>query len=223
MTTAKCASSARSNMPKDVPVLVTDLLDTVVADPFSRGMAGHFGFPTFDSFLQAKTPGVWLQFERGEIGESDLAASFFRDGRRVDVEKFKHFLREKYELLPGVEDMLRRIGAAGVSMHICSNYPIWANMIEEKLQLEQRFGLQWTFLSAREGIRKPSLEAYLRTARNAGVRVDQCVLLDDRLANCEAAIQAGYRGAIRFQNAQQALEDLSDTFRTAGVYLEPNN
>lgn len=194
------------------PVLVTDLLDTLVTDPFSRGMAAHFGFSTFDSFFAAKTPDVWVRFERGEIDENTLASTFFRDGRPIDVQSFKDFLRNSYELLPGIEDMLLSLQSAGIQMHICSNYPKWATIIEDKLQLAERFGLHWTFLSANEGIRKPEPEAYLRTASRAGVHAEQCVLLDDRKANCDGALRAGFLHAIRFQNAQQALAELADTF-----------
>jgi hypothetical protein len=44
-----------------------------------------------------------------------------------------------------MEQLLGRLKAAGYEMHALSNYPVWHQMIEEKLRLS-RF-LSWTYLS----------------------------------------------------------------------------
>lgn len=205
------------------PVLITDILDTIVVDPFFNGMASHFGFSQFDAFLKAKTPNLWVQFERGEVEENILADNFFRDGRKIDVDALKQFLKNSYHLVPGVDDMLFALRGAGIEIHACTNYPIWADLVEDALQLESTFGLKWTFVSAREGCRKPEKRAYLRTAEKAQVDASDCILLDDKKVNCDGAIEAGYRTAIHFQNANQAMEQLEKVYADAGVTLQFNS
>jgi FMN hydrolase / 5-amino-6-(5-phospho-D-ribitylamino)uracil phosphatase len=197
-----------------VPVVMCDVLDTLVADPFTRGMAEHLGFDNFNDFFDAKTPDIWPSFELGRISEEQVARRFFKDKKRkLDLTAMKLFLLDSYSFNPGVEQMLAFLRNSGVQMHAFSNYPIWFTLIEQSLRLERDHGVRWTFVSACEGIRKPSLEAYKRAADNAHVSVSDCILLDDRQVNCEAALEAGYLHAIRFQSAAQAELELRNTLQ----------
>lgn len=192
------------------PVLVCDVLSTLVTDPFSHGMHRHFGFDTMKEFLAAKTAETWINFELGRLSEEQLSAAFFRDGRPVDIESLKKFLISKYQLIPGCDELIRKYGKFA-PVHLCSNYGPWNTLIEETCGLE-KLGAQWTFVSANEGVRKPHRNAYLKTAEIAGVAPEQCVLLDDREENCAGARDAGFLGAVRFVNAEQANRDLDQFF-----------
>lgn len=204
-------SSYQVRMKTGGLVLVCDVLDTLVADPFSRGMSSHFGFKTMQDFLAAKQPGTWEKFELGTISESELSTLFFRDRRVADIDAMKRFMSEKYTLLPGVADMLRAFANAGVPVHLCSNYGPWAALIEDAVSLES-LGATWTFVSALQGARKPDVRAYHTTAELAGVSPADCVLLDDRQRNCDGAVDAGYKGAVRFRDVDQAREELAAFF-----------
>lgn len=208
-TRMTCCSSAT---PRRTPVLVADVLDTLVVDPFFNGMSSYFGFSTFDDFIQAKTPDLWVRFEEGQIEETELAQEFFKDRRHVDIPQFKRYLKTSYSLIPGISTVLTALREAQVEVHLCTNYPVWADLIEEALHLTDRFGVQWTFVSGKEGVRKPDKTAFLRTAQNAKVDPSECVLLDDRAQNCKGAIEAGFLGAIQFKDANQAGEDIRQTF-----------
>lgn len=207
-----CARDAPAKKPAQRPVLFCDVLDTLVADPFYRGMAQHFGFDSFGAFCGAKTPDIWVRFEKGLVDERALATQFFSDGRAVDVPALKRFLFDQYTLLPGVENMLTMLRDAKVEMHVCSNYPVWNTIIEDKLGLSERFGMQWSFVSGREGLRKPDIEAYQRAASIAGVDVSSCVLLDDREANLRGAMDANFYDAVHFKDAAQAMGALKDLY-----------
>jgi FMN hydrolase / 5-amino-6-(5-phospho-D-ribitylamino)uracil phosphatase len=195
--------------PRPRPVLILDVMDTLVRDPFFNGMAEHLGFASFEDFVAAKKDGTWVAFESGRMGEAALAKEFFADpARELDVPAFKDFLRSSYELLPGVERLLASCRASSIECHAFSNYPIWYVLVEEKLRLERDHGVRWTFVSACEGVRKPDAAAYHRVARNACAAVDQCVLLDDRQENCDAAVAAGFHAAVKFEDAGQAMAEL---------------
>ncbi len=90
-------------------------------------------------------------------------------------------------------------------MHALSNYPIWYRTIENRLELS-RF-LKWTFVSCLTGFRKPELAAFLGAAQILNRPVETCLLIDDSMANCEAAERAGMP-AIHFIDAGQLWQEL---------------
>lgn len=201
------------------PVVIVDVLDTLVVDPFYTGMASHFNFDTLDAFIAAKTSQVWLDFETGRIDENELAKSFFKDGRKVDVGQLKQFLRNSYQLIPGVDIMLNTLRQTNIDVHVCSNYPVWCSLIEDSVGLQSNFGVKWTFVSGHQGSRKPDKLAYTTTAQLANVPLASCILIDDRLDNCQGAINAGYYDAVQFRNVPQACRQLEHIFATLNVQL----
>jgi hypothetical protein len=153
-------------------VLLLDVMDTLVSDPFYEAMPRHFGMP-FRELLDAKHPTAWVEFERGEIGEPELLAKFFKDGRAVDGEALTRMMREQYRILDGIEPLLARLKAAGVPMHACSNYPVWWRNVEASTRLGR--WIEWTFVSCEgpmrveffflDGVFFPRILRILSTAR----------------------------------------------------------
>lgn len=79
-------------------------------------------------------------------------------------------------------------------------------MIENTLQLSQY--MPWTFVSCHMGLRKPDLEIYLEAARRLKLDPSDCVFVDDRAKNVEAAMAVGMKGIV-FRNAKQLEEELA--------------
>lgn len=214
--------SVMSDTKPTKPVIITDVLDTLVRDPFYVDMASYFDCASFQEFLSAKTPDVWVNFELGRIDEQQLAHNFFKERPPIDILAFKRFLSRSYQLLPGVESMLETFKNHNLDVHACSNYPAWTGLIEQAVGLNERFNVHWTFVSAHHGIRKPDPRAFSITASLAKVDVSSCILLDDRKANCEAALTAGYRDAVYFQNVPQALPQLRSILSQCGIDVDFN-
>lgn len=141
---ANAANAFQNQRRQQQPILLLDVMDTLVSDPFYEAMPRHFGMP-FRELLDAKHPTAWLEFERGEIAERDLLSKFFRDGRAVDGPALVAMMKSHYRLLEGVEPLLERLKRAGVEMHACSNYPVWWRNVEEATALSR--WLDWTFVS----------------------------------------------------------------------------
>ncbi len=177
-------------------VLLLDIMDTVVRDPF-WDMPDFFGC-TFEEIWRDKDPTSWVEFERDEIDEATFLNRFWADGRPVDHEAFLALFRDGYRFVDGMEALLAELHDAGVAMHALSNYPRWFETIEERLTLS-RF-LKWSFVSCLTGVRKPDVEAYAGAARTLGVDPAECVFVDDRGTNCKGAVQAGMR-AVKFTGA----------------------
>lgn len=192
-------------MTTRAPVLLLDVMDTLVRDPF-RDLPEHFGLP-FDELLALKDPDAWPAFERGELDEGEYARRFFRDGRPVDGAGLRAFMAARYRWIEGVEDLLARLHARGVEMHALSNYPCWYEAVEAAVGLSRY--VAWTFVSCRTGVRKPDAEAYLGAARALDRAPGECLFVDDRAKNVSAAEAVGM-AAVRFTSVDalaRALED----------------
>jgi FMN phosphatase YigB (HAD superfamily) len=183
------------------PVLLWDAMDTLVRDPFRDAMPGFFGM-TLDELLAAKHETAWGLFETGELTEPDFLLTFFRDRRAYDTEGFKACVRNAYAWVDGIEGVLAELRAKAVNMHVLSNYPEWYQWIEDRLRISSY--LPWTFVSCRTKVRKPDPRAFLQAAHVLGVPPSQCVLIDDRTRNCDAARAVGM-STIHFDGDANAL------------------
>jgi len=191
------------------PILLWDVMGTLVHDPFFAEMPEFFSM-SFEELLAAKHPSAWVAFERGECSENDFLDIFFADGRDFDRQGFLGAVRGSYRWLPGIEELLAELHRAGRTMHAFSNYPVWYQMIEERLR-PSRF-LDWTFVSCLTGLRKPDPAAYTHALAVLGVRAEQCVFVDDRVSNCQVARDLGIQSV-----AFEGVERLRASLRAAGV------
>ncbi|GLI66126.1 hypothetical protein VaNZ11_009856 [Volvox africanus] len=191
---------AMADLEKIRPVILLDIMDTVVYDPFFHEMPVFFGM-SFKELLSSKHPTAWIEFECGSIHEDELLAKFFADGRKVDGAALKDMVVSKYRYLDGMEPLLRRLKAAGFELHAMSNYPAWFRLIEEKLRPSDY--LHWTFVSCEgpmKGLRKPSAEAFEVCVKTLDLPRENLIFVDDRKVNVEAACAVGLDG-ILFQGA----------------------
>lgn len=193
-------------MAETPPVLLLDVMGTLVHDPFFVEVPAFFGCD-LQSLVVRKHPSAWEQFERGEIDEPELATMFFADGRTLDVAGLKAAMQAAYRFLPGIEALLSELAAAGVPMHVLSNYPRWYRLIEARLELSRY--VPWTFVSCETGVRKPDPAAYAGAAARLEVAPAQCVFVDDRRVNCEAAQRLGMR-TVQFRDAASLRHALAE-------------
>jgi HAD superfamily hydrolase (TIGR01509 family) len=107
-----------------------------------------------------------------------------------------------------MEELLADLRASGCTMHAFSNYPVWYELVEQRLGLS-RF-LEWTFVSCRTGLRKPDPAAYRSVVEELGIPAEHFVFVDDRESNCEAARQSGM-GSVKFEGADSLRAYLAET------------
>lgn len=201
---AMASSSISISEERKMPVLLFDVMDTLVRDPFYQDIPAFFKM-SMKELLETKHPTAWVEFEKGLIDEVELAKKFFKDGRDFDLQGLKECMTRGYSYLDGMEELLLCLKQNHYEMHAFTNYPIWYMMIEEKLKLSEY--LSWTFCSCKMGKRKPSLDSFVEVAHNLEVDPSSCIFVDDRLRNIEAAKEAGMVG-LHFKNAEALKEDL---------------
>lgn len=185
------------------PALLVDVMDTLVYNPFNREIPEFFGL-NGSELLALKHPTAWVRFETGEIDEAEYLRVYFKDEREFDHARFRRMVSLAYRWIDGAEQLLQRL-SGGFEIHALSNYPIWYRTIEAKLRLSRY--LNWTFVSCLTGVRKPAPDAYLGAASSLNRAAEDCLFIDDSMANCQAAEAIGMP-AIRFRDAASLWDEM---------------
>lgn len=180
------------------PILLFDVMDTLVREPFFTDVPAFFGM-TLDELFAQKHPTSWIDFEHGRIDEARYFATFFDDGRAIDGDGLRAAIVDGYAWLDGMQALLAELRERGFEIHALSNYPDWYRLIDAKLDLSRY--LDWTFVSCRTGLRKPDPQSYLGAARTLGVAPGDCVFVDDRGENVDAAEAVGMPSVLRTDTA----------------------
>jgi HAD superfamily hydrolase (TIGR01509 family) len=183
----------------DTPILLLDVMDTLVVDPFFHAVPAHFGC-SLEELLADKDPHAWVDFELARIDEATFFERFFRDDREWSGPAMKQAMTEAYRWVDGIEGLLGELQAQGVAMHALSNYTEWYRIIEDRLAVSRY--LPWSFVSCDTGFRKPDPDTYRHAAETLGVAPERCIFVDDRGRNCKGAASIGM-GAVKFQSAAQ--------------------
>ena len=182
-------------------VILWDLMDTLIRDPFFTHVADHFGTDLRTLATQLR-PGTWPKFELNEIDEATLYEEFFLDGHTFDGPALKQCMVDNCAWLDGMPELLQALLLRDVPMHVLSNYPHWYEQYDQRLEVSSLVPL--TFVSCETGHRKPSPDAFLGACRTLGVAAESCLLVDDREANVEAARAVGMDG-LRFSGSVSRL------------------
>ncbi|KAM3311240.1 hypothetical protein ACQJBY_031732 [Aegilops geniculata] len=120
---ATAAAEPEASRPRKTPVLLFDVMDTVVRDPFYHHIPSFFQM-SMKELLESKHPTSWSEFEMGLINEGQLAEKFFNDGRSFDLEGLKACMVRAYEYVDGVEDILCSLKQNNYEVHAFTNYPV---------------------------------------------------------------------------------------------------
>mmetsp|Transcript_8294 Transcript_8294/g.18197 ORF Transcript_8294/g.18197 Transcript_8294/m.18197 type:complete len:247 (-) Transcript_8294:182-922(-) len=204
-------------------VLLLDVMDTIVADPFFLGMHSDvFGYATLEDLYSVQDVQVYHDFESGRIDEQDFCARYYRAEERerraaaglptsIDADAAKAYISEQVRYIDdgagvvrenafGMRTLLRELATRvpGLELHALSNYGPWYRLIEDKLQLSRV--LEWSFVSCDTGLRKPHPEAFTHALRSVDLEASPsaAIFVDDSKANCAAAAALGI-DAIHFR------------------------
>jgi HAD superfamily hydrolase (TIGR01509 family) len=194
----------RTEIAAGQPAVFFDVMDTLVHNPFYQEIPAFFGM-SLDELIRVKHPTSWVEFERGEIPESEYLRRMFADERSYAAAAFLASVREAYRWIDDMESLVAELQNRGVEMHTLSNYPVWYRVIEEKLRLSRY--LRWTFVSCLTGVLKPRPEAYAAAVGAVKRPPGACLLIDDSRENCVGAEQAGMP-AIWFRSAADLRREL---------------
>jgi HAD superfamily hydrolase (TIGR01509 family) len=171
-----------------VRVVLLDVMDTVLVDPYRDALAAATSVP-LEELFRRRDAELWPAFERGELDETAYWAGWESAGVACDPDAFHAARRAGTRWVPGMRDLLDEL-AGEVERVTASNYPVW---IEElaSVHLEGRF--ERVLASHHLGVRKPDPAFFDALLDRVDARPDEAVFVDDREVNVTAAQRRGIR------------------------------
>lgn len=169
-----------------VRVVLFDLMDTVLTDPYRDALTAATSRPLAEVFHR-RDPELWPAFERGELDEDAYWAGWESAGIVADREAFHTARRAGTRFVPGMAELLDDLDGQVVRV-AASNYPIWIEELETQ-HLVGRF--ERVVASHHLGVRKPDPAFFTRLLDAVGARADQTLFVDDREVNVAAAREVG--------------------------------
>lgn len=149
--------------------------------------------------------------DRGQLGQKEFISAINQlSGEPTELVEqiFSAEMPKNNQLLSYIRRLKANYKIALLS-NVASNWVTDIFLDSEEISLFDEI-----VLSHHAGVAKPSAEIYQLTAERLGVRPDECVFIDDGLANCEGARAIGMQ-AILYEdlaNMKQQLEKiLADT------------
>ena len=153
---------------------------------------------------------IWIEADRGALTPEESLDAYIAEAPEYEeqIRKAHENVGDTVELLPYVMEWLTELKERGYRIYILSNYGEHLfNQTKEKME----------FLKLTEGavfsykckMLKPEKEIYEFLRNEFELNLEECVFLDDRQENIEAAKAAGIQG-IWFQNYRQAKKKLDE-------------
>lgn len=169
-----------------VRVVLFDVMDTLLADPYRQALAAATSVP-FEELVERRGPRLWPAFERGELTEEQYWAAWTEAGIAFDPAAFHATRRAGTRWLPGMAALLDRLEGV-VERVAASNYPVW---IEELAEVHLRGRIDRVLASHHLGVRKPEPAFYDRLLERVEVAPHEALFVDDREVNVAAAEARG--------------------------------
>ena len=157
-----------------------------------------------DFDLGVKETGVITDEMKAKVSEYPLEAELFFE-RIEDIVAVYPYSR------PWVQELKAR----GLSVYLLSNYPRDVYSIHEKKHFDFAPFVDGKVVSGFERMSKPDPRIYRLLFERYGLDPSECVFLDDRQVNVDAAVQQGMKG-IRFDRYEDARGQLEEILKTSG-------
>lgn len=152
----------------------------------------------------------WNEWDRGVIPEEEIMRHMKEEGKGLETQ-MERFFEHKGELViqyPYVEVWMQSLKQQGMKLYLLSNYPMSLFELHAKNTFTFLPYVDGKVVSGYVKHVKPEPEIYTILLNTYGLKPEECVFLDDRADNVEAARKMGIHGILfeGFEAANQALE-----------------
>ena len=178
-------------MIRPYKLLVVDVMDTLIHDPWREALQAASGLPI--ARLNQCDFTAWRQFEQALVDEAAYWRDLERQGVRVEVARFHTVRRLGYRWLPGAKDWLHSLQAAGSVIVLVTNYPVWLEEVRATLLADSEVSV---YASYQIGARKPAPAFFAPLLADYHATMSDLLLVDDDPINVETVIQAGGQGIV---------------------------
>ncbi len=156
---------------------------------------------------------LWKELDRGLIEKTKVFDSMIQD---VPVE-YQDYARDflynhSYETVESYDyskEWLKSLKQRGYNIYLLTNYPDW--LFDEHYKKTFTFTdyVDGEVVSGKVKLIKPDPAIYKAILQKYSLRAEECVFIDDRIENVEAACKLGIKG-IHFTNINEVKNKLND-------------
>lgn len=153
---------------------------------------------------------AWDEGDRGVLSKEELLETFIANDPEIEEQIcfcYEH-VEGAIELMPHVIEWMEDLKSRGYHLYVISNYG--ENTFEKTVD-------KMAFIPYMEGMIfsyqykmiKPDLIIYEQLLKEYNLDGSECVFIDDRQVNIDAAVEAGFAAGVLFQDYEQAKSDLN--------------
>jgi len=156
----------------------------------------------------------WAQMDTGVLMEETAEPSIlarFPDRLKEPVHRLLFDWSDPRELIPGMEDLVRRLKDAGYGIYLLSNASKAQHEYWPKYPVSRLF--DGKLISCDIGKVKPMHEIYRTFTGKFSLKPEECIFIDDAPANVAGAVACGWQGIVFHGDA----DELERKLREAGL------
>ena len=156
---------------------------------------------------------LWNEVDRGVLSTEELVAAFAKNAPEYEKEIRDIYLRvgDSIELLPHAVEWTASLKEKGYHLYIISNYGEYT-LEQTKEKMDFLKYMDGAIFSYQYQIIKPDARIYEQLLKNYDLKAQECVFIDDKAENVEAAKAVGYQGIV-FTTYEAVTKELEEILR----------
>lgn len=158
---------------------------------------------TFPNLSEEEICTSWFKADIGEMTSIEVWKAI---GFQGDLEKIEEEYLDTIELSDGFSDFIEQVKNKYKLAIISNDSSRWSKYLREKFDINRYFDV--ISISGDLKIQKPDERIFLYTIEKLGVNAEDCIYVDDRTANLDAAKKVGMN-SILLNNRNVSYEGVS--------------
>lgn len=146
------------------------------------------------TFPDLKPEEIYAPWFKADIGELTSLEVWEAIGFQGDLEKIEQEYLDTIELNEGFIDFIKRVSKEYKLAIISNDSSRWSEYLRKKFDINQYFDV--ISISGDLKMQKPDERIYRLTIEQLGVNAEDCVYVDDRETNLEAAERVGMKAIL---------------------------
>lgn len=156
---------------------------------------------------------LWNEVDRGVLTTEELVAAFTKNAPEYEKEIRETYLHvgDSIELLPHAVEWTASLKERGYHLYVISNYGEYT-LEQTKEKMDFLKYMDGAIFSYQYQIIKPDARIYEQLLKNYDLKAQECVFIDDKAENVEAAKAVGYQGIV-FTTYEAVTKELEEILR----------
>ena len=142
-------------------------------------------------FPELREEEIYIPWFKANIGEMSSLKIWKEIGFQDDLEKIEEEYLDTIELSDGFIDFVEKVRSKYKLAIISNDASRWSKYLREKFDINKYFDV--ISISGDLKMKKPDERIFLCTIEKLGVNAEECIYIDDRRGNLEAAKKVGMK------------------------------